>query len=76
MHNKTTDGKDTVYEVAWVINVIASTPEEAARKAMKLRDSHDSDRIDNYFHVMVSGSGNIIASKAKGVDLDKIDGRI
>lgn len=68
--------KDKVYEVAWVINVIASTPEEAARKAMEFRDSHDSDWFDNLFHVMVSGSGNIIASKAKVVDLDKIDGRI
>lgn len=68
--------KDKVYKVAWVISVTASTPEEAARKAMKLRDSRDSNRFNNYFHVMASGSGSIIASKAKGVDLDKIDGRI
>lgn len=65
-----------LYTVAWVIEVFADTPEEAAREALAWRDDRDEDRIDNQFYVTEDNVAPLLLENFESVDLDVIDDRI
>jgi hypothetical protein len=59
------------YVATWKIDVFASSPEEAAREAMRLKNKHDKDRIDNFFTIK-----DVETQEQVDIDLDEIDGRV
>jgi len=63
----------TLYRVAWLIDLDADSPQEAAEKARVIQQNTDPESIGHVYDVYYKENGEPVHTH---IDLDEIEGRV